>query len=85
MGRLSILVTFVRQTCAREKHPVSLAEVCKFMNRDPRTIKGYGETINKLHEVGDYEDVIFDGDSFDIKLEIPRKFDLKQKELSDFV
>jgi hypothetical protein len=80
MGRLSMLVTFVRETCAREKRPIGLAEVCKFMNRDPRTIKEYAKAINEL-----YEDVRFDGDSFDVKVEIPRKFDLKQKELFDFV
>jgi hypothetical protein len=80
MGRLSMLVTFVRDTCAREKRPISLHEVCKFMNREPRTIKEYGKAINEL-----YEDVRFDGDSFDVKTEIPRTFDLRQKEILDFV
>jgi hypothetical protein len=85
MGRLNMLVAFVRETCAREKRPVSLAEACKHMNRDPRTIKDYAKAIMDLHNVKDYEDVVFDGESFDIKLEIPRKFDLRQRELRDFV
>lgn len=85
MGRLSNLVTFVRETCAREKRPVRLYEVCKFMNLESRTIKEYGKAINGLHEAKDYEDVIFDGDSFNIKVEIRRKFDFRQKEILDFV
>ena len=80
MGRLSKVVTFVRETCTREKRPVGLVEVCRFMNREPRTIKEYAKAINEL-----YEDVRFDGESFDVKTEIPRQFNLKQKELFDFV
>lgn len=79
-GRLSKLVSFIRETCAREKRPVGLVEVCRFMNREPRTIKEYGKAINEL-----YEDVRFDGDSFHVKTEISRSFDLRQKEILDFV
>jgi hypothetical protein len=50
------------------------------MNREPRTIKEYGKAINEL-----YEDVRFDGDSFHVKTEISRSFDLRQKEILDFV